>query len=39
METGGAGAFREPPLWMQPGDVVEVDISGIGTLRNTIQDE
>jgi len=37
--TGGVGAFRQPPLWMKPGDVVEVEISGIGTLRNTIIDE
>jgi 2-keto-4-pentenoate hydratase/2-oxohepta-3-ene-1,7-dioic acid hydratase in catechol pathway len=37
--TGGVGAFREPPVWMQPGDVVEVEISRIGTLRNTIVDE
>jgi 2-keto-4-pentenoate hydratase/2-oxohepta-3-ene-1,7-dioic acid hydratase in catechol pathway len=37
--TGGVGAFRQPPLWMKPGDTVEVDISRIGTLRNTIADE
>jgi 2-keto-4-pentenoate hydratase/2-oxohepta-3-ene-1,7-dioic acid hydratase in catechol pathway len=37
--TGGVGAFRQPPLWMKPGDTVEVEISGIGTLRNTIADE
>jgi 2-keto-4-pentenoate hydratase/2-oxohepta-3-ene-1,7-dioic acid hydratase in catechol pathway len=37
--TGGVGAFRQPPLWMRPGDVCEVEISGIGTLRNTIADE
>jgi len=37
--TGGVGAFREPPVWMHPGDVVEVEISRIGTLRNTIVDE
>ncbi|KZP71724.1 fumarylacetoacetate hydrolase family protein [Enterobacter hormaechei] len=37
--TGGVGAFREPPVWMKPGDVVEVEISTIGTLRNTIADE
>ncbi|AIV74194.1 fumarylacetoacetate (FAA) hydrolase family protein [Burkholderia pseudomallei] len=37
--TGGVGAFREPPLWMKPGDVVEVEISRIGTLRNVIADE
>jgi 2-keto-4-pentenoate hydratase/2-oxohepta-3-ene-1,7-dioic acid hydratase in catechol pathway len=34
--TGGVGAHRHPPLWMKPGDVVEVEISGIGTLRNPV---
>jgi 2-keto-4-pentenoate hydratase/2-oxohepta-3-ene-1,7-dioic acid hydratase in catechol pathway len=37
--TGGVGAARKPPLWMKAGDVIEVEISGIGTLRNTIVDE
>lgn len=37
--TGGVGAFREPAVWMKPGDVVEVEISGLGILRNTITDE
>ncbi|WP_373989768.1 fumarylacetoacetate hydrolase family protein [Duganella sp. BuS-21] len=37
--TGGVGAFREPPLWMQPGDVVEVEISRIGTLVNHVIQE
>lgn len=37
--TGGVGAFREPPVWMKPGDQVEVEIAGIGTLRNSIVDE
>ena len=32
-------AFRNPPLWMRPGDTVEVEISGIGILRNGIRDE
>jgi len=32
----GVGAKRKPPLWMKPGDVVEVEIDGIGCLRNTI---
>ena len=36
---GGVGAKREPPIWMQPGDVIEVEISGVGLLRNTIVDE
>lgn len=37
--TGGVGAFREPPRWMKAGDVVEVEISRIGTLRNVVIDE
>ena len=35
----GAGARFEPPIWLKPGDVVEVEADGIGTLRNTIADE
>lgn len=33
---GGVGARRTPPLWMRAGDVVEVEISDIGVLRNPI---
>jgi 2-keto-4-pentenoate hydratase/2-oxohepta-3-ene-1,7-dioic acid hydratase in catechol pathway len=33
---GGVGAARKPPLWLKPGDVVEVEIEGIGTLRNPV---
>ena len=33
---GGVGMAREPARWMQPGEVVEVDIDGVGVLRNTI---
>jgi len=36
---GGIGAKREPPLFMKAGDVVEVDISGVGRLENSIVDE
>jgi len=35
----GVGAFREPPLWMRPGSMVEVEISGIGVLSNPIAAE
>ena len=35
---GGVGAGRTPPLWMQPGDDVEVEISGIGSLRNDVRE-
>lgn len=34
--TGGVGAYRTPPVWMKPGDTVEVEIAGIGTLRNPV---
>ena len=33
---GGVGAARTPPVFMDAGDVVEVELSGVGTLRNTI---
>lgn len=36
---GGVGAARTPPLWLKPGDTVEVDISGIGVLRSPVLDE
>jgi 2-keto-4-pentenoate hydratase/2-oxohepta-3-ene-1,7-dioic acid hydratase in catechol pathway len=32
----GVGAFRSPPIYLQPGDEVEVEIHGIGVLRNRI---
>lgn len=35
----GAGARFDPPIWLKPGDVVEITADGIGTLRNTIADE
>jgi len=35
----GVGLARTPQLWMKPGDVVEVDISKIGILRNPIEAE
>ena len=34
--TGGVGAYQKPPLWMKPGDTIEVEISNIGVLRNPI---
>jgi 2-keto-4-pentenoate hydratase/2-oxohepta-3-ene-1,7-dioic acid hydratase in catechol pathway len=36
---GGVGLFRDPKVFMKPGDTVEVEISGIGTLSNGIVDE
>ena len=35
----GAGARLDPPQFLKPGDVVEVEADGIGILRNTVQDE
>lgn len=35
----GAGARFDPPIWLKPGDVVEVEAEGIGLLTNTIADE
>ena len=35
----GAGARFDPPIWLKPGDVIEVEAEGIGTLRNGVADE
>jgi 2-keto-4-pentenoate hydratase/2-oxohepta-3-ene-1,7-dioic acid hydratase in catechol pathway len=35
----GVGYARTPPVWMQPGDVCEIEIEGIGILSNPIADE
>jgi len=35
----GVGHRRTPPLWMKPGDTLEVEITGIGTLRSRIVNE
>jgi 2-keto-4-pentenoate hydratase/2-oxohepta-3-ene-1,7-dioic acid hydratase in catechol pathway len=35
----GVGHSRKPPLWMKPGDMLEVEITGIGTLRAHVADE
>lgn len=35
----GAGARFDPPRYLIPGDVVEVEVNDIGTLKNTIEDE
>jgi len=36
---GGVGAARTPPLWLRDGDLVEVDIPGVGLLVNPVVDE
>ncbi len=35
----GVGHARKPPAWMRHGDVCEIEIEGIGVLRNPIEDE
>ncbi len=35
----GAGARLDPPVFLRPGDVVEVEAEGIGILRNGVEDE
>ena len=35
----GAGARFDPPRYLRPGDCVEVEVSGIGTLRNRVIDD
>jgi 2-keto-4-pentenoate hydratase/2-oxohepta-3-ene-1,7-dioic acid hydratase in catechol pathway len=35
----GAGARFDPPRFLVPGDVVEISATGLGTLRNTVEDE
>ena len=32
----GVGMGFEPPIWMKDGDVVVIDIEGIGALENTL---
>lgn len=36
---GGVGAARQPPVWLRGGDTIEISISGIGTLTNSVVDE
>jgi|SRR6185312_13640688 len=35
----GAGARFDPPRYLKPGDIVEVEADGIGVLRNPVADE
>lgn len=34
----GVGLGRKPPVWMQPGDVCRMEITGLGTLENPIKE-
>ncbi len=36
---GGVGIGHQPPLWLVAGDVVEVTVEGVGTIRNRVVDE
>jgi 2-keto-4-pentenoate hydratase/2-oxohepta-3-ene-1,7-dioic acid hydratase in catechol pathway len=36
---GGVGARRNPPVWMKPGDSVEIEIDKVGVLVNTIGED
>ena len=35
----GVGMARKPPVWLKPGDIVEVEIDHLGTLRNSVAAE
>jgi 2-keto-4-pentenoate hydratase/2-oxohepta-3-ene-1,7-dioic acid hydratase in catechol pathway len=33
---GGVGYARTPPVWMKPGDTIEIEIEGVGLLSNPV---
>jgi 2-keto-4-pentenoate hydratase/2-oxohepta-3-ene-1,7-dioic acid hydratase in catechol pathway len=35
----GVGFARTPPLWMKHGDMIEIEIEGVGVLSNSVIDE
>lgn len=35
----GVGYARKPPVWMKAGDIVEIEVPGLGKLSNMVQDE
>ena len=35
----GVGQARTPPVWMKAGDVIEIEVERIGTLRNPVENE
>ena len=35
----GVGGLRKPPVWLRPGDTIEVEISNIGILSNPVEEE
>ena len=36
---GGVGVARKPPIWLMPGDTIEVTVEGIGTISNGVVEE
>jgi 2-keto-4-pentenoate hydratase/2-oxohepta-3-ene-1,7-dioic acid hydratase in catechol pathway len=32
----GVGAFRKPPVWLQPGDEITIEIDGLGSISNPV---
>jgi acylpyruvate hydrolase len=36
---GGVGAARKPPVFMQPGDIFEVEVEGLGVLTNSVEND
>ena len=35
----GSGIRLDPPQYLKPGDTVEVEVPGVGTIANTVDDE
>jgi acylpyruvate hydrolase len=33
---GGVGFARQPPVWLEPGDTIEITIESVGTIRNRV---
>jgi acylpyruvate hydrolase len=33
---GGVGFARQPPVWLQPGDIIEISVEGVGAIRNRV---
>jgi 2-keto-4-pentenoate hydratase/2-oxohepta-3-ene-1,7-dioic acid hydratase in catechol pathway len=33
----GVGAFRDPPIWLRPGDEVTIEVEGVGSLTNPVR--
>ena len=34
--AAGVGAFRDPPVWLQPGDEITIEIEGVGSITNPV---